>query len=172
MVLCAAAVVLCAVVSGSSGAWGAGDEAGSAIELSCAGKLAEGGFAANGAKGSAVAVEASARFGEGGVLALVDPETRKVDRPLYDAEATSGPLLFSDGDATTIVWTRMSGREGPLLGQAVLSDGNVLALSIGRPSESGRERPFTLYLAGDGSLYRGVCALKQCAVSAGSCPAR
>lgn len=134
-------------------------ETGATIELSCAGGLAEGRSGAAVVKGTAIALEVSATFGEGEILALVEPQTRKIEPPLYDAEATSGALRFSDGDATTIIWTRMSGRDGPLLGVAVLSDGDVLTLSVDRPS-GGAGRAFALFLAADSSLYRGHCTPK------------
>ena len=73
--------------------------------------------------------EVSATFGEGAIVALVDPETKAILKPLYDAESTSGHLKFSDGEETTVVWTRMSGADGALMGEAILSDGEVLALT-------------------------------------------
>ena len=149
-----------AVLAFSAYACAAERESGATIEFRCAGKLADDGSAAPGGKGPTLTFEVSAAFGEGEILALVDPETRKLEQPLYDAETTSGPLRFGDGDAATIVWTRMSGRDGPLTGEAVLSDGNVAALSIDRPSEAAGARPFILFLAADVSLYRGVCSEK------------
>ena len=88
---------------------------------------------------------------------MVSPETNAVVKPLYDAEATTGRLSFSDGEETTMVWTRMSGVKGALLGEAIMSDGDVLALAIEQRSEA-TQRPFVLFAAASGSLVRGTCA--------------
>jgi hypothetical protein len=101
--------------------------------------------------------EVSATFGEGAIVALVDPETGAVRQPLYDAESTTGYLRFSDGEERTIVWTRMSGAEGALIGEAIMSDGDVLALTIEQGSEA-TQRPFVLFAAAPASLFRGTCA--------------
>jgi hypothetical protein len=101
--------------------------------------------------------EVSATFGEGAIVALVNPETGAVLKPLYDAETTTGRLSFSDGEETTIVWTRMSGAEGALGGEAIMSDGDVLALTIEQGSEA-TQRPFVLFAAAPASLFRGTCA--------------
>ncbi len=95
-------------------------------------------------------------FGEGAIVALVDPESSAVLKPLYDAESTTGHLRFTDGEETTIVWTRMSGADGPLIGEAIMSDGDVLSLSIEQGSE-GTQRPFVLFAAAHLSLFRGTC---------------
>lgn len=102
--------------------------------------------------------EVSATFGEGAIVALVDPETSAIRQPLYDAESTSGRLSFSDGEETTIVWTRMSGADGALVGEAITSDGDALALSIEQASGEKTERPFVLFAAASASLFRGICA--------------
>ena len=91
------------------------------------------------------------------MVALVDPETSAIRRSLYDAESTSGRLRFSDGEETTIVWTRMSGADGALVGEAIMGDGDVLALKIERRSEGRTERPFVLFSAAPTSLFRGAC---------------
>ena len=85
---------------------------------------------------------------------MVDPETSAIRQPLYDAESTSGRLSFSDGEETAIVWTRMSGRRRPV-GEAITSDGDVLALSI--DSVRSDERPFVLFAARSQPLP-GLCA--------------
>jgi hypothetical protein len=72
---------------------------------------------------------------------LIDPQTSAVLKPLYDAETTVGHLTFGDGGATTIVWTRMSGAGGALMGAAILSDGDVLLLIIDPASRQATERP-------------------------------
>ena len=102
--------------------------------------------------------EVSATFGEGAIVALVDPETNAILKPLYDAESTSGHLKFGDGEETTVVWTRMSGADGALTGEAIMSDGDVLALTIEQGSQ-GAHRPFTLFAAVSASLLRGTCAV-------------
>ena len=100
----------------------------------------------------------SATFGEGATIALVDPETNAIRQPLYDAETTIGHLKFSGGEETTIVWTRMSGADGALMGEAILSDGDVLALTIERAAQGTAQRPFVLFAAASASLVRGTCA--------------
>jgi hypothetical protein len=102
--------------------------------------------------------EVSATFGEGAIVALVSPETNAVLKPLYDAETTTGHLSFSNGDETTIAWTRMSGVDGVLVGEAITSDGDVLALTIERGSEA-VQRPFVLFAATSASLFRGNCGV-------------
>jgi hypothetical protein len=93
---------------------------------------------------STLSFEVSITFGEGELLALVDPETSKVDKIIYDAESTSGSLILGEGYETTIVWTRTSGATGPLVGQAITSDGDVIGLSI-EPARAGSEQPFVLF---------------------------
>ena len=88
---------------------------------------------------------------------MVDPETSAVRQPLYDAETTSGRLSFSDGEETTIVWTRMSGADGALVGEAIMSDGDVLVLSVEQAAKGTTERPFVLFAAAPASLVRGTC---------------
>lgn len=109
------------------------------------------------ATGGEAKFEVSATFGEGAIVALVNPETNAVLKPLYDAETTTGHLSLSDGEETTIVWTRMSGVDGVLVGAAIMSDGDVLALTIEQGSE-GTQRPFALFAAAPASLFRGTCA--------------
>ncbi len=109
------------------------------------------------ASGSEAKFEVSATFGEGSVVALVDPETGAVRQPLYDAESTSGTLRLSGGEETTIVWTRMSGADGALVGEAIMSDGDVLALAIDTATPGTPQRGFTLFAAASASLVRGTC---------------
>ena len=101
--------------------------------------------------------EVSASFGEGAIVALVDPATNAVRQPLYDAKSTSGRLRLGDGGEATIVWTRMSGADGALVGEAIMSDGDVLALSIDPASGATTGRPFVLFAASPSSLFRGAC---------------
>ena len=54
----------------------------------------------------------------------------------------------------------MSGADGPLIGEAIMSDGDVLSLSIEQGSE-GTQRPFVLFAAAhlkslSGNLRGGV----------------
>jgi hypothetical protein len=58
----------------------------------------------------------------------------------------------------TIIWTRMSGADGALIGEAIISDGDVLSLSIEQRSEGTTQRPFVLFAAAHSSLFRGTCA--------------
>jgi hypothetical protein len=141
----------------TAGPLAGGDEGEGSLRLDCAGTRIPG----VGVGAGEVAFAVSATFGEGEILALVDPETKAVERTLYDAEATSGALRFKDGSEATIVWTRMSGVSGPLLGQAIASDGDVVALSIDRAPDSSAGRPFTLFRAAGADLYRGVCAVQR-----------
>ena len=103
--------------------------------------------------------EVSATFGEGAIVALADAESSAILKPLYDAETTIGHLGFSDGEEATIVWTRMSGADGALMGEAIMSDRDVLALTIDPAFKGTTERPFTLFAAASASLVRGTCAL-------------
>ena len=127
------------------------------LELACSGSLEFGRAFLSTAAEPRLDFEVSVQFGEGEILALVDPETSKVETVLYDAEVTSGLLRFKGGDDRRIIWTRMSGLIGPLVGQAVASDGDIIALSIERRTTEADERPFALFAAAGGSAYRGVC---------------
>jgi hypothetical protein len=128
----------------------------SSITFECAGRTSDEKNLAAFSTGAEVKFEVSATFGEGAIVALVDPESSAVLKPLYDAESTTGHLRLSDGEETTIVWTRMSGADGPLIGEAIMSDGDVLSLSIEQGSE-GTQRPFVLFAAAHSSLFRGTC---------------
>ncbi len=127
------------------------------MTFACAGRASEGESFPSFASGAEAKFEVTATFGEGAVVALVDPETSAIRQPLYDAESTSGRLSFSDGEETTIVWTRMSGAEGALIGEAIMSDGDVLSLSIEQRSGGTARRPFVLFAAAHSSLFRGTC---------------
>jgi hypothetical protein len=124
----------------------------------CVGRGSEGGSLPSFASGAEAKFEVSATFGEGAIVALVDPETSAVVKPLYDAESTTGQLNFSNGEETTIVWTRMSGADGVLIGEAIMSDGDVLVLTIEQRPQGTVERAFVLFAAADASLFRGTCA--------------
>lgn len=127
------------------------------MTFDCSGRTSTGRNLPSFASGAEAKFVVSASFGEGAIVALVDPETSAIHEPLYDAESTSGRLRFSNGEETTIVWTRMSGKDGALVGEAIMSDGDVLALSIEAGSQ-GTERPFVLFAAASASLFRGACA--------------
>jgi hypothetical protein len=128
------------------------------ITFDCAGRISEGRSLPSFASGAEAKFEVFATFGEGAIVALVDPETSAVLEPLYDAEATSGHLRFSDGEETTIVWRRMSGAGGTLMGEAIMGDGDVLALAIENGSEAMMQRPFVPFAEAPASLVRGTCA--------------
>jgi hypothetical protein len=136
----------------------AGAKENSSITFDCAGHAPAEKSPPHFAGGGEVKFEVSATFGEGAIVALVDPETKAILRPLYDAESTSGHLQFSDGEETTVVWTRMSGADGALMGEALLSDGEVLALTIERAAQGTADRSFLLFAAAQPSLVRGTCA--------------
>ena len=129
------------------------------VTFACVGRASEGESLPAFASGAEAKFEVTATFGEGAVVALVDPETSAVRQLLYDAESTSGRLSFSDGEQTTIVWTRMSGADGALIGEAIMSDGDVLALTIDHATQGTTARPFVLFAAASASLVRGTCAL-------------
>jgi hypothetical protein len=131
----------------------AGAKENASITFDCAGQVPDAKNPPQFAGGAEVKFEVSATFGEGATVALVDPETSAVLKPLYDAETTTGHLRFSNGEETTIVWTRMSGAEGALVGGAIMSDGDVLALTIEQGSEA-TQRPFVLFAAAPASLFR------------------
>lgn len=124
------------------------------ITFDCAGRISEGRSLPSFASGAEAKFEVFATFGEGAIVALVDPETSAVLESLYDAEATSGHLRFSDGEETTIVWRRMSGAGGALMAEAIMGDGEVLALAIEHGSEAMMQRPFVLFAAARASLVR------------------
>jgi hypothetical protein len=153
---------LCALLSPSL-SWSdnsavAGAKENPSITFDCVGHAPDEKSPPHFANGSDIKFEVSATFGEGAIVALVDPETKAILRPLYDAESTSGHLNFSDGEETTVVWTRMSGADGALMGEAILSDGEVLALTIERAAQGTAERSFVLFAAAPPSLVRGTCA--------------
>ena len=65
-------------------------------------------------------------------------------------------MMVDDSGCPTIIWTRMSG--GALMGEAILSDGEVLALTIERAAQETANRSFVLFAAAPPSLVRGTCA--------------
>jgi hypothetical protein len=156
-----ASLALCALLLAPSLSWAEDSSAAAKQAVSatfdCVGRTSDEGSPPSFATGGEAKFEVSATFGEGAIVALVNPETTAVLKPLYDAETTSGHLSFSDGEETTIVWTRMSGVDGALVGEAIMSDGEVLALTIKQGSEA-TQRPFVLFAAASASLYRGTCA--------------
>lgn len=151
-------VLLCASLSKAEESSAPAAPGASSMTFDCAGRISEARSLPPFASGGEAKFEVSATFGEGAIVALVDPETSAIHEPLYDAESTSGRLRFSGGEETTIVWTRMSGAEGALVGEAIMSDGDVLALSIERASEGTAGRLFTLFAATSASLFRGTCS--------------
>jgi hypothetical protein len=126
------------------------------VTFDCAGRPSDEKSLPTFASGAEAKFKVSATFGEGAIVALVNPETNALLKPLYDAETTTGHLSFGDGEETTIVWTRMSGVDGVLVGEAITSDGDVLALTIEQGSEA-TQRPFVLFAATSASLFRGSC---------------
>jgi hypothetical protein len=126
------------------------------VTFDCAGRASDEKSLPTFASGAEAKFEVSAAFGDGAIVALVNPETNAVLKPLYDAETTTGHLSFSDGEETTIVWTRMSGVDGVLVGEAITSDGDVLALTIEQGAKAG-QRPFVLFAATSATLFRGTC---------------
>jgi hypothetical protein len=127
------------------------------VTFDCVGRISDERGLPSFASGGEVNFEVTATFGEGAIVALVDPGTSTVRQPLYDAESTIGHLRFGNGEETMIVWTRMSGADGALVGGAIMSDGDVLALTIEERSDATR-RPFVLFAAAPASLFRGNCA--------------
>jgi hypothetical protein len=157
-------LALCALLLAPALSWAddssvAGAKEALSITFDCAGRTSETRSLPSFAVGGEAKFEVSATFGEGAIVALVDPETSAVLKPLYDAETTIGHLRFSDGEEATIVWTRMSGVDGALIGEAIMSDGDVLTLTIEPASEGTSQRPFVLFAAASASLVRGTCAV-------------
>jgi len=97
----------------------AGAEKASSVIFDCAGRTSDGTNLPSFASGGEAKFEVSATFGEGAIVALADAESSAILKPLYDAETTIGHLGFSDGEEATIVWTRMSGADGALMGEAI-----------------------------------------------------
>jgi hypothetical protein len=151
------ALLLAPSLSRAEDSSGAGAKEAPGATFDCVGRTSDERGPSSFASGGEAKFQVSATFGEGAIVALVDPETSTVRQPLYDAESTTGHLRFSDGEETTIVWTRMSGAEGALVGEAIMSDGDVLALTIEQGSEAA-QRPFVLFAAAPASLFRGTCA--------------
>jgi hypothetical protein len=152
----------CAVLPNQSLSWADESSAPDAaqalnITFDCAGRASEGRGLPSFASGGEAKFTVSATFGEGATVALVDPETSAVLKPLYDAETTIGHLRFGDGEETTIVWTRMSGADGALMGAAIMSDGDVLALTINPAPQGTTQRSFIVFSAASASLVRGTC---------------
>ena len=137
----------------------AGAEKASSVIFDCAGRTSDGTNLPSFASGGEAKFEVSATFGEDAIVALADAESSAILKPLYDAETTIGHLGFSDGEEATIVWTRMSGADGALMGEAIMSDRDVLALTIDPAFKGTTEHPFTLFAAASASLVRGTCAL-------------
>ena len=52
----------------------------------------------------------------------------------------------------------MSGADGALMGEAIMSDGDVLTLTIEQTSGGTSQRPFVLFAAVPASLVGGTCA--------------
>jgi hypothetical protein len=155
-------LALCALLLSPSLGWAedasvAGAKAVLSVTFDCVGRASDDSSPPSFATGGEAKFQVSATFGEGAILALVNPETNEVLKPIYDAETTSGHLSFSDGEETTIFWTRMSGVDGVLVGGAIMSDGDVLALTI-KPDSEATQRPFDLFAAAAASLFRGTCA--------------
>jgi hypothetical protein len=155
--LALSALLLAPSLSRAEDSSGAGAKEAPGATFDCVGRTSDERGPSSFASGGEAKFQVSATFGEGAIVALVDPETSTVRQPLYDAESTTGHLRFSDGEETTIVWTRMSGAEGVLVGEAIMSDGDVLALTIEQGPEA-TQRPFVLFAAAPASLFRGTCA--------------
>jgi hypothetical protein len=157
-----ASLALCVLLMAPSRSWAEDSSVATAkqavsVTFDCIGRTSDEKSLPSFASSGDAKFEVSATFGEGAIVALVNPETNAVLRPLYDAETTTGHLSFSDGEETTIVWTRMSGVAGVLVGEAIMSDGDVLALTI-KQASGATQRPFVLFAAAAASLFRGTCA--------------
>jgi hypothetical protein len=154
-------VASCALLLAPSLSWaedsGANAKGVLSVTFDCVGRTSDEKSLPSFATAGEAKFEVSATFGEGAIVALVNPETNTILKPLYDSETTTGRLSFSDGEETTIVWTRMSGVDGALVGGAITSDGDVLALTI-EPGSEATQRPFVLFAAAPPSLFRGSCA--------------
>jgi hypothetical protein len=160
--IASARLASCALLLAPSLSWAedssvAGAKGALSVTFDCVGRTSDEKSLPSFASGGEAKFEVSATFGDGAIVALVNPETGAVLKPLYDAETTTGHLSFGDGEETTIVWTRMSGVDGALVGGAITSDGDVLALTIDEGSEA-TQRPFVLFAAAPASLFRGTCA--------------
>jgi hypothetical protein len=125
------------------------------LTLECAGELA---FSLPLAKSAnAISFLTTVPFGEGNFLALANPETGKIERPLYDMEVLSGSFQVAERPPEAIVWTRTSGRSGELIGQAIASDGQIFSLAIQKAAAGSALRPFVLFGTAAATLYRGNC---------------
>jgi hypothetical protein len=125
------------------------------LNLKCAGDLVFSQPLSTSAR--SIAFQAIVPFGDGYFLALTNPETRAIERPLYDMEVLSGSLQVEGAPPETIVWTRTSGRNGEIVGQAIASDGEMFSLAVERAPVGSSRRPFTLFGTAGSSLYRGAC---------------
>jgi hypothetical protein len=123
--------------------------------LKCVGEIAFG--AGLPARGAALSFETSVPFGEGAFIGLSDPETGKIQTPLYDMEVLTGSFRIDQETSQAIVWTRATGQKGWFVGQVIGSDGELFSLTIRSPPAGSTERPFVLFSTAAASAYRGTC---------------
>lgn len=124
------------------------------LNLKCVGAIASSpsiGAAAD------ISFQTSVPFDEGRFITLSDPESGKVDKPIYDMEASTGSFQIGADPPQTIVWTRATGRNGWFVGEVIGSDGELFSLTIHSAPVGSTERPFALFGTAAGNLYRGHC---------------
>ena len=125
------------------------------LALKCVGEIAYGQSLP--AVGSKLSFATEVPFGEGRFLALADPETGHVEKLVYAMEALTGSFQIENNPAEMIVWTLATSRKGGFVGQVIGSDGQILTLTIENAPAGAAERPFVLFGAASGGLYRGNC---------------
>jgi hypothetical protein len=147
-------IVATSTIGSSSGALAAADKP-EPLLLQCIGEIAFGpGLTA---RGAALSFETSVPFGEGGFIGLSDPETGKIETPLYDMEVLTGSFRIDREAPQAIVWTRATGQRGWFVGQVIGSDGELFSLTIRNPPAGSSARPFVLFSTAASSAYRGTC---------------
>ena len=96
-------------------------------------------------------------FGEGSGLALVDPDTQRIERMLFASDVLIGQFS-AHGASETVAWTRASSARAPLLGHIIRSDGHMIVVSLARAGETAAARTVRLYETASGALWSGRCA--------------
>lgn len=103
---------------------------------------------------------ATVPFGEGVGLALVDPESQKVQRMAHGADVLDG--AFAAGDETAIlVWTRATSARAALIGQAIRGDGHLLTISVARAGAGDAPRAVQVYDTRPDQKWTGACSVMR-----------
>jgi hypothetical protein len=128
------------------------------LALTCKGDVVLPPDAVGGEDQGQIVFDATVIFADGEHLTLVDPETKKLDRPLSPAEVTRGSLEIVGREPEPMVWTSATGRRATLIGFALRADSSIVSLTIRSPGPDVRaRRPFVLFDSRSGAVHRGEC---------------